>query len=177
MTYWTLPDGTIARAESENADLIESTDDAFTSPFSSNEIVGCNLFKFIEGAEVDHIYRSLAARVLKTGRTVNFIYRCDSREFRREMSMELSRDVTMVRYKSVLDRETRRKTPFPGDAPGSSTLVVVCSFCKNYRFPVGSKVWKELENLMMEADLPNCFSFTHGVCEDCYRALMTEFDQ
>jgi hypothetical protein len=174
MTYWTLPDGTIARAESENADLIEANDDMFTSPFSSNKIVGRNLFAFIGGKEVRHIYQSLTARVLKTGHTINFRYRCDSREVRREMSMELSRDAAMIRYKSVLVRETPRKRPVPKDESGTSTFVAVCSFCKNYRFPTSSRVWKELEDLMMEKELPEHFSLTHGICEDCYRALMTE---
>ncbi len=176
MTYWTLPDGTIARAQSENADLIEANDYMFKLPFSSNNIVGCNLFTFIAGEEVIHIYRSLTARVLKTGRAITFKYRCDCREVRRDMSMELSRDATMIRYESVLVCERPRKRQIPKDEIGASIFVAVCSVCKNYRFPTSSKVWKDLEDLMMEKDLPDHFSFTHGICEDCYLTLMSGLD-
>jgi hypothetical protein len=172
MIYWTSPIGIICRAESENADLVETSDGLFAAPYISNAIVGHNLFQFIDGAEVRHLYKALAKRVLKTGRAINFAYRCDGPATRREMSMNLSRDAGMVRYESALIRETRRACEIPRQTPGAATFVAICSYCQNYRFPVTSSVWKELEGLLMEKDLPDQFRFTHSICPGCYEMAM-----
>ena len=176
MIYWTDLYGTIIRAESENARLIETEEETFTSPFSCNDIIGRNLFNFIGNIEVRHVYRALTERVIQTGRTVTSRYRCDSSKTRREMSIELSRDAMMVRYKSVLLSETPRRTPVPEDSPDSSVFVAICSFCKNYRFPLSSNIWRELDELLMEKDLPGHFSLTHSICKGCYQDLIGEFD-
>jgi hypothetical protein len=168
MIYWTSLTGTICRAESENADLVVGGDGVFAAPYISNSIVGRNLFQFIEGADVSYLYRALTTRVLNTGHAINFAYRCDSQATRREMSMSLSRDADMVRYESTLIRETQRTREIPWPSSGADTFVAICSFCLNYRFPVTSSVWKELEGLMTENDLPDQFRFTHSICPECY---------
>jgi hypothetical protein len=177
MIYWTSLNGTIFRAESENSDLVGAGDGAFAAPFASNPIVGLDLFKFIDGAEIRQLYRALTARVINSGRTINFAYRCDGPGTRREMSMQLSSDEGFVRYESAVLRETSRKPEIPRSTPHAEIYVAICSFCNNYRFPVGSEVWKELENLLMENGLPDEFQFTHGVCEDCYLAVMSGMEQ
>ncbi len=176
MLYWTSPNGTILRAESENGDSTLAIDGTFAAPFLCNPIVGCNLFDFVSGDEIDHLYRALATRVLETGQTINFVYRCDSPGIRREMSMELSRDEGMVRYKSVVVRETLRARAVPWQTPGAPMFVAICSFCQNYRFPISSRVWKNLEKLLTEQALPDEFSFTHGICDVCYLGAMSTLD-
>jgi len=51
MLYWTSQTGTIVRAESKNSDLIGPGDAVFAAPYASNDIVGRNLFRFIDGME------------------------------------------------------------------------------------------------------------------------------
>ena len=176
MIYWTLPNGIICRAEAKNSDSVSACDGAFAAPFTSNKIVGSDLFEFIEGIEVRYIYRALAASVLESGQTITFDYRCDSRAIRRDMRMQLSRDAGMVRYESVLIRETPHEDEIPLDQPGADVFVAICSFCKDYRFPINSKFWKRLEDLMGETELPSHFSFSHGICEECYGSRMSEFE-
>ncbi len=177
MIYWTSPSGTIFRAESENSDMVAATDQAFAAPFAFNAIVGSNLFEFIGGAEISHLYQALSARVIKTGLTVNFAYRCDGPGTRREMSMQLSRDGEMVRYESSLIRETLRERPIPSATSDAEVFVALCCFCQNYRFPVSSNQWKELEDLLMEDGLPGAFQFTHGICEGCLSTVMRAAEQ
>jgi hypothetical protein len=172
MIYWTSPNGTIRRAQSENADLVGADDGVFAAPFVSNAIVGRNLYDFIDGMDVRHLYKTLESRVLKTGRAISFAYRCDSPVIRREMCMKLSRDAEMIRYESAVIRETRRARPIPLQVMKAPTFVAMCSFCQKYRFPVSSKIWKELETLFLEDSLPDEFRFTHGICEDCYVRAM-----
>ena len=135
---------------------------------TSNTIVGRNLFQFISGLEVSHLYRKLASRVASTGCTISFDYRCDGPHVRRDMQMQLSRDAELIRYESTTVRETVREKDLPSETPGAEVFVAICSFCNDYRFPVKSKVWQQLEELLKEIDLPTEFRFTHGVCEKCY---------
>jgi hypothetical protein len=174
MFYWTSQAGMILRAESKNSDLILGGDALFAAPYASTDIVGQNLFSFIDGMEVRHLYRALSNKVLKSGAPISFPYRCDGPRVRREMSMRLSLDGDMLRYESALLRETPRERALPGSAPSSDVFVAICSFCQDYRFPVFSPLWKELEGLLLENDLPNQFRFTHGVCEKCYKNLAAD---
>ncbi len=86
--------------------------------------------------------------------------------------MKLSRDGPTVRYDSVLLRETLRAREIRGATPNAPALVALCSFCQNYRFPVASKMWKEIEHLFNEADLSPEFTFTHGICDTCFARVM-----
>ena len=180
MLYWTSQTGTILRAQSKNSDLIGPGDAVFAAPYTSNDIVGRNLFRFIDGMEVRHLYHALSNKVLRTGAPISFPYRCDGPRVRREMSMRLSLDDEMLRYESALLREIPRERALPIPAPASEVFVAICSFCQDYRFPVSSSLWKELEGLLLESDLPDQFRFTHnafprseGSCRSqCCRMLL-----
>jgi hypothetical protein len=177
MLYWTSLNGTIFRVETENSDLVGMGDESFALPYTGNRIVGLNLFQFISGLDVSHLYQALAARVLQTGKTINFFYRCDGSRIRREMSMQLSRDGKLVRYESAVLRETWREREIPWETPQAAAFVAMCSFCKNYRYPLNAEAWKELENLLMENDLPGEFRFTHSICDKCYLMAMSDLGE
>ena len=174
MLYWTSQTGTIVRAESKNSDLIGRVDAAFAAPYASNDIVGRNLFRFIDGMEVRQLYQALSKKVLRTGAPITFSYRCDGPGVRREMSMRLSLDDEMLRYESALLREIPRERALPIAAPVSEVFVAICSFCQDYRFPASSSLWKELDRLLLERDLPDQFRFTHSVCEKCYQSFVAD---
>ncbi len=131
------------------------------------QVLGRNLFSFVEGESVRLVYRTMHARVFETGKTIAFPFRCDSAWLRREMQMRIARDGDVLRYDSIITRETRRQHPLPPPTPGANTLVAMCSFCKAYRFPTRSPLWKDIESLFMEPDLTEPFSITHGICEPC----------
>jgi hypothetical protein len=176
MAYWISENGTIVRAESRNADMVAPGDGVFAEPFHSCAVVGRNLFQFIDGSEVRHLYQTLGERVLKTGRTIAFPYRCDSPVIRREMTMRMSRDSMLIRYDSAVVRETPKELEIPKQTTAAVTLVAICSFCQKFRFPVTSRAWRDLENLPTEAGLPSEFKFTHGICDECYAQVLHDAD-
>jgi hypothetical protein len=167
LIYRVRQDGCIIDAEGRIPDDLAAKDPVFAKGYSSREIVGENLFRFIQGETVRQVYRQLMERVLITGRTIRFPYRCDSGPLRREMEMILSRDGATVRYESLLIREVARPRPVPDASPGAHDRVSMCSFCKQYRFPAEQGLWKNLDLIFTETGLPEQFDITHGICDSC----------
>jgi hypothetical protein len=93
------------------------------------------------------------------------------------MQMRIARDGDALLYDSIILRETKRQRPLPQPTPGASTLIAMCSFCKSYRFPIKSPLWKAIDSLFVEPDLPECFSVTHGYCEPCATAWLRELGE
>jgi hypothetical protein len=90
------------------------------------------------------------------------------------MQLSMARDGDAPRYDSVIISETRRQRPLPQPTPAANTLIAMCSFCKAYRFPIASPIWKDIESLFMEPHLPELFSVTHGMCEPCATSWLVE---
>jgi len=90
------------------------------------------------------------------------------------MQMSITLDGDALRYDSVIVSETRRQNPLPQPTSCATTLIAMCSFCKSYRFPLQSSVWKDIEALLTEPDLPDLFSVTHGMCEPCATLWLLE---
>lgn len=174
MSYWVNADGTIVRAESHIAEQNVQPDQAFAYPFQHCEIVGSSLFSFIAGAEVRTIYGMLHKRVLSHARPVSFDYRCDSAGVRRDMTMSLVFDNGLVRYESIVLKETQRAVPIPLTSLTPSVIIAICSNCKKYRYPAKSDDWKEIDLILMETALPEQFDFSHTFCGVCYQRLMDE---
>lgn len=174
MFYWVTGDGTIVRAAGQISKASAERDPLFASPFNRTDIVGRNLFSFIEGMEVRHLYAMFHERVLKDDRHITFDYRCDSPDIRRDMRMSLSRDGNLVRYESVVLSETTRAVPIPHPSAGAQVFVAVCSICKKYQYPQGCDAWKELDLILCEPELPEHFNFSHGLCPECFKRCMDQ---
>jgi hypothetical protein len=173
LSYWVEAGGTISRVAGPWDTWLGDDGEV---PYRSRErdIVGSGLFSFIEGEGVRSVYNTIHARVLETGKSVEFPFRCDSPWIKREMQMRISREADALRYDSIIIRETRRDRPLPRPTASADTFVAMCSFCKSYRFPVESTAWKEIESLFEEPNLPDLFSITHGICEPCAAAWLRE---
>ncbi len=172
MVYTVTPTGTIVTAAAEFSPQTEQLDPLFAAPANPDEWVGRNLFNFIQGIEVSHVYRLLQERVLNTGVPVTFEYRCDSPAVRREMRMRISPDDSLIRYESVVLNETVRPIPVPTPSPKADVFIRICSKCQSYSLVSGSGGWKEIELILSEPELPEQFSFTHTFCEPCYEFFM-----
>jgi hypothetical protein len=172
IVYWVTADGTIERMEARISTESAQRDPVFADSFGWSDFVGCNLFSFIAGMAVRHLYAILHENVLKTARAITFNCRCDGPDVIRHMSMSLAPDGDLVRYESRLLKEEPRTAPIPLSSPGASTLVPICSMCKNYQFPPDCHEWKEIELLPCEAELPQHFDFTHGLCPRCLEQCM-----
>lgn len=151
---------------------LQANDPAHIERSSMQSVIGKSVFSFIEGEAVRHIYAILHERVLKTGRPIEFAYRCDGPRVRREMRMRLAAESSAILYVSSIEKETVRQRALPEPTPGAPTMIAVCSFCKNYRFPVASRAWKDIDALFLEPELPAGFAITHGLCESCAETVL-----
>lgn len=172
--YWVAPDGTIVRMERHVSPESAQRDPAFANSLSPTDIVGRNLFTFIEGAQVQHLYSMLHEKVLKDRRHIVFEYRCDGPSVRRNMRMSLAPEGHLVRYESTVLREVPWARQPPPVSPSADVLVPICSICKRYRYPSVSNEWKELDLIAGEPELPSRFDFTHGLCPDCFDSVMAQ---
>ena len=174
MLYWVTGDGTITQVEGQIAAATAAGDPVFARPFSDNTLIGRNLFDFIEGMEVRHIYTVFHERVLRTAQEIAFNYRCDSPWIRRDMRLRLRPDRDLVRYESVVLKETPRPVPIPATSPDPEILIAMCSMCKKYRNGPAGSPWTELDLIFNEPGLPERFDFTHTICPPCVELFLAE---
>ena len=172
--YWVSSDGTIVRMEAHVSPESAQRDPVFANSLSPSSVVGRNIFEFIQGREVQHLYAIFHEKVLKDRRHIVFDYRCDGPSIRREMRMSLSPEAELVRYESIVLQETPRAREIPAVSPSAEVFVPICSICKRYRYPSGSNEWKELDLMPAEPELPSAFDFTHGLCPDCFESAMAQ---
>jgi hypothetical protein len=173
LSYWVNSSGTVLRIAGP-WDTWLGRDGELPDRSRAENVVGKNLFTFVDGGSVEWVYQTLQARVFETGKRIEFPFRCDSRWLRRDMHMRMRLDGDALRYDSTIVSETRRERPLPQAAPGAESFISVCSFCKAYRFPNESKDWKDIEGLFTEPGLPEPFAVTHGICEPCAEACFRD---
>jgi hypothetical protein len=173
LSYWINSSGTVLNIGGP-WDAWLGHDGELPDRCSEANVVGNSLFSFVENEGVRHVYRTIHARVFETGTTIEFPFRCDSAWLRREMQMSITRDEDALRYDSIIISETRRERPLPQPTPTANTLIAMCSFCKAYRFPIESPLWKDIELLFREPHLPGLFSVTHGMCQPCATLWLLE---
>lgn len=164
ISYWVLKDGTISRVSGPWDDFAAAND---APAAAAANVVGRNLFSFIKGDGVLHVYHvihDLLAGKHREG--ISFSYRCDGPSLRRDMVMTVRLDDGAFLYESTLIKATPRHAPVDIDySRASSRIAAMCSFCKRFRYPTGSSVWNPFESILKQ--VPEPFSISHGMCEDC----------
>jgi hypothetical protein len=134
--------------------------------------VGQSIFDHIQDATTVHLYRRLFERVLRTGQSVVFPFRCDSPAMRRFLMMEIRPGpgsglhllTGVVRLESRPPSALLERFRHKG-----SELLRMCSWCKMVEIP---NRWCEVEEavvvlrLFEHQLLP---AITHGICPPCYR--------
>jgi len=143
-------------------------------------IVERSLWDFIADKETKELYRLLIERVRRTGKSAEVRFRCDAPECRRFMEITLDRkEGEVVEFTSRIVRvEPRDAVPLLDVRQvRSEEFLTICSYCK--RIWVGDEGWLEAEeaiqrlNLFQSSRLPQ---LTHGVCTDCYEAVMAQLE-
>lgn len=137
------------------------------------QVLGRPLWGFITDGTTRVLYQDILARV-RSGRSLQFVLRCDSPECRRLLEMQVSHgrdDVTDFRIRT-LSREARQpQLLFASDRPHSEELLRVCGWCK--KVDTGG-CWVEVEEAVSSLRLferPRLPGVTHGICEDCYSRM------
>ncbi|HPC74095.1 MAG TPA: hypothetical protein PK120_06165 [Syntrophales bacterium] len=133
------------------------------------ETIGRNLFDFIRGPEVAHVYRAMHDVLrAKPEKQIVFSYRCDAPDLKRHMTMEMYCSENRIVYRSTLEREEPISPPVYIDYDSTSgEIVVMCAFCKRFRYPSESDQWSPIDDLL--ARVPPAFEISHSICPVCFR--------
>ena len=143
-------------------------------------VLGCSLWNFISDETTRQLYREILRQV-RAGRSTNFIFRCDTPEYRRHLEMTISaQDDGVVQFATrVLRKEARQRQDLLGRyVPRTDDLLRICGWCK--RVDVGGERWEEVEeavrtlSLFEQNPLP---CLTHGICEVCYEVVRNKLYQ
>ncbi len=143
-----------------------------------NKIRGRNLWGFISGDAIKHVYSQILKRV-RSGKTLEFEFRCDSPHLRRFMTMVIApAEEGVVRFETLAVRTEERLNnccfPIPGGSE-DDRLVISCSWCNKFR--IGDGRWLEAENvvdILNIFDGPPYLSLSHGMCDACYQAALSK---
>lgn len=139
-------------------------------------VIGKSLWQFVSDRATRQIYRIMLERVRATQRPVAFLFRCDTPELQRLLRMRIGPAPDGVVRFEVHPVAERSRPPVPLLDPGaarSNTIIRMCSWCKRLPLPDGR--WVEVEEAVHHLDLldsPVLPTISHGMCPDCYRAVM-----
>jgi len=136
-------------------------------------VVGRQLWSFISGQTVRHLFQQLLGQVRERGRGVSVPFRCDSPERRRYMRLScLPLDARSIEMCSTLLREEPRE---PAPQISNRGLLRMCSWCK--RIARSDVDWMEIEAAAVDLgffERTEPAEITHVVCPDCSRMLLEE---
>lgn len=132
-------------------------------------VVDSSLWDWVSGAEVQHVYRGLLARLRAEPRTLRVPFRCDRPALRRFMELALSAvpDGGVRCDARLLRAEPRAPVPLlEAGLERGETFLGMCSWCKRVRSGGG---WLELEEAVTAFDLLGDAPpwFTHTICDAC----------
>lgn len=149
----------------------------------SNNLLGRNLFDFIEGENVRAVYKSTHATLIEDDQArITFEYRCDAPDQERRMLMSISTVVcddgeAAILYQSqVLDARTRvplgvfsaenNKLPY-----SIESRIAICSFCAKIAWPsetwAPSRDWISADNYYVRGGSSQV-RLNHGICPECF---------
>lgn len=145
------------------------------------EIIGRNVFDFIEGYETKHIYKILFDLVRQGKRIGPIPFRCDAPGLRRflELCLDPMPD-SAIKITTKLLREEPR-TPVKAlmkDLERSQKLIRMCSMCK--KIEAGDKMWLEIEEGLVVLKIfedKNPPRITHGLCHECFSNIMVKIEK
>ncbi|HEY6961692.1 MAG TPA: hypothetical protein VI408_07370 [Gaiellaceae bacterium] len=135
-------------------------------------VVGCSLWDFVSGRDVEAIWQLLLRHVRGTATPLTFLYRCDAPRVRRLMQMELSPEGRGGVAFCSRPVAVQKATTFSGDwSGGDLQTVVVCGWCGR----VHTDDWVTPDHAVMQLGLTRPDSswpaLTHGICASCARQL------
>ncbi|MEO8140660.1 MAG: hypothetical protein ABI742_13485 [Gemmatimonadota bacterium] len=143
-------------------------------------VLGRSLWDFIDDGATKHLYRQLCSRVRAGIGPVRFSLRCDSPGMRRLLEMSITPETAGGLTFVVRPVQLERRTPVPlldTGMPRSIADLRMCSWCQRIRGDGGE--WLEIEEALQRlalfhlALLPR---ISHGICEECTRAMTAVLD-
>ncbi|MFO8061522.1 MAG: hypothetical protein R6U31_01190 [bacterium] len=166
----------------DSKDRIVSIDNSFiefalenTAGNLMKDIEFSNIWQYISGKAVRHIYRGLFKEIRENRREVEFPFRCDSPYEKRFMQMKMiPLSAGKIGFISQLIRTERYETYnrlLDTHLMRDSKYISMCSWCKSIEVSIGKKKeWVDIEKgieyyrLFAEKRMP---AISHGICPDC----------
>ena len=152
---------------------------AWAGPLPPEDVVGNQLWDFIQDLETRYLYQEVFRRV-RAGKPCRPIpFRCDAPDERR--FLELILDAFPNEQIEITSRtvRTERRNPVKlletGTPRSTTDFLKICSMCK--KIQVSQEQWAEVEEglvylkIFEGAQMPQ---LTHGICPECYRKVMAE---
>lgn len=146
---------------------------------AGNNVLSSDFWTFITDDTTRFLYGQLVKRA-REGYKIQFQFRCDSADLRRDVEMRMSRHPSGevefdVRVLSVVPRE-------PYDilyrrAKRSEDFIDACSWCN--RIKLDNETWAEIDQAMeMVGAFKGDFvpQLSHGICGDCYTKMTGIFN-
>ena len=140
-------------------------------------IVGRPIFDFISGEETKNLYEVLFEHCRKGKRIGPIPFRCDSPTERRFLELNLRLlpknhiDIITV----LLKTESRPRVKIlQTNTPRTKQLIRICSMCKKV---FADDEWVEIEEALIRMKLfeqERLPRLTHGLCNSCYEAVISE---
>lgn len=137
------------------------------------------IWDFITDMETAEIYRIVVDKVRITNKPVKLPFRCDSPEYRRLFTMEISRpEKNIILFDSKIERIEERQPVklFEHRINKSDNFLKVCSWCKKVEIDP-QKEWVEVEDAVINLNLHKIQilpQITHAICPKCHEKIMKD---
>ncbi|MCX7822296.1 MAG: hypothetical protein N2260_02490 [Syntrophobacterales bacterium] len=147
----------------------------------NRELLGRNIFDFIDGAETRHIYRILFDLIRQNKKIGPIPFRCDAPHLRRFMELYLTplpEGAIRITTKLLQVEPREPLIALVSSSEKSQRLTKMCSMCK--KIEVGDHSWVEIEDglsLLKIFEHEKMPAITHGVCPPCFRDVMLEIER
>lgn len=145
----------------------------------SDRVLGQSLWSFVTDRTTRLLYRDVLARV-RSGRSVQFTFRCDSPECRRRLEMTVSREpdgLIEFHIRTLAEEPRPPQALLDPDQTRTETMLRVCGWCKKVK---ANDRWLEVEEAVSALalfDQPRLPAVTHGICEACFERMTDLLEQ
>lgn len=149
----------------------------------SDNLLGRNLFDFIQGSDIRAVYQASHATLIEDDRAkISFEYRCDAPSLERRMLMSISAlacddGETAILYQSqILDERVRVSLPILSAenrrrSYGVENQTSICSFCAKIAWPVGGENtgqdWVCADDYYAKGGTSQV-GLSYGICPQCF---------
>lgn len=132
-------------------------------------VFGRNLFDFLADETVRDLYRAIIRRA-RSGHVVQYRYRCDAPDRRREFAMQVRGGPNgEVEFRSTLAAEAERAVARTVNAPLAAALSL-CSWCHAVQRDGGE--WMALETALATEPVFDRAGLQHAICPQCLANML-----
>ncbi len=143
-------------------------------------VIGQDVWDFIDGVDVRHVYRMLVEHVRSTGKPKRLKFNCDDKENVRrfELRIHMNAEGTVGFESTLIDAHRRPSVPLfePAIARSDDAMLTVCSVCKLVDV---QGVWLAVEEALARLNImtnPVMPQVSHGLCPTCFEVMSASLD-